>query len=397
MRKTFRRKRPPGQSDDRCCNQSEWLPLPAPVENQSITTACLLIKEPIGKAQCKKCGLVQRVYEESLGESDYYEMQYRGYYDRPATLQHHKARYTKMIEWIASSITKTSIDDIIDIGCGQGGAMIALKETYSDSLIEGLEPSVQNSEYAKSLGFNTSCLRMGGDTVLDKKYDLAISIYVAQHVLDPIDFFKGVRKTLKSDGIAAIVIPNGNVPNIELLWSDQNYAFTADMLVKIAKKAGMQLISLHKSPEGISTSWLIIFRNEITYDSKHKNLTMPEFDTKKIYAARCNYLNSFSKLDQYLCGKVKAANRVINFGASFWSSILAAYCPNYWELVDFCTVDNGDGEIMGKRVHPFESIDVTNNDRIIIALAKKGQQYISDRLAKEKNILCVTWYNVIDC
>ena len=379
-----------------CCGTCDWLPLPAPVKNQSITTACVLVKEPIGKAQCANCGLVQRIYEDCLGETDYYETRYKGYYERPATLEYHKTRYKKMVDWIYEGIGGCQVGSILDIGCGQGGAMLALQDRYSKVKIDGLEPSVQNSNDAKKFGFNVICSRMGEAITLEKKYDLAIAIYVAQHVLNPVDFFKGVKNSLTENGIAAIVIPNGNIPNIELLWSDQNYAFTANQLISLSEKAGLRFDSLHKSPDEISTSWLVIFKKDNSASKSTTGIQVPEFDKIKLYKKRCAYLEKFNELDEYLCNKVNSSQRVINFGASFWASILAAYCPKYWDLVDFCTVDNDKGEIMGKKVLPFNTINLSSDDSLTIALAKSPQKALFKRFKELYNIEAITWHQIID-
>lgn len=379
------------------CGESEWLPLPTPAENQSITTACVMVKQSLGKAQCKNCGLVQRVDEKCLGETDYYETNYQGYYSRPATMEYHKKRYERMINWISSAITPLNPEKILDVGCGQGGAMLATQDVYPNALIEGLEPSIQNSKQAEEFGFKTICSRMGESIVLDKKYNLAISIYVAQHVLDPIDFFKGVKNNLEENGVCAVVVPNGNIPNIELLWSDQNFAFTADQVVSLAEKAGLQLISLFESPEGISPSWLVILGNNLTQKLDNQGIEIPITDKNKLYKQKCDYLNSFIVLDKYLCEKSRKKDRVINFGASFWTSILATYCPNYWKLVDFCTVNGDQGEIMGKEVLPFEEIIPKEKDAIVVALAKDAQKTVAQRLLKENNIEAITWFDIVEC
>lgn len=374
------------------CGNNEWLDIPSANPNQSLTTACVVVNEPIGKAQCKECGLVQRINEDFMGNTRYYEEQYEGYYTRPGAEQFHALRYNKMCDWIISSIGNLNSTNILDAGCGQGGAMVCLKEKFPNSNITGLEPSIDNAEYAEKLGFKVIKSRLGEDSKINNKYDLIVSIYVAQHVVDPIDFFKGVKNILTENGLVAVVIPKAEVPNIELVWSDQNYSFCAEHLINLAQKAGLHFISLHDSPEGISPSWLVILGKEPK--TSEKTIQVPKVDFDILYKQRCHYMESYKKLDEFLCNKAKIFDRVINFGASFWTSILAAYCPNYWDKVNFCTVDNADGKIMGKDVIPTEKANLTEKDMVVLGVQTKAQLKLLERF-NEKNITSIIWCNFI--
>lgn len=380
------------------CGNKEWLNILSANEKQSLTTACVVVDEPIGKAQCKKCGLVQRINEEFMGNARYYEEQYEGYYSRPGADKFHAIRYNSMIDWIAGAIEPFTPQNILDVGCGQGGAMACLKEKFQNSNISGLEPSLDNAKFAKNLGFDVFENRLGENTKLNNQFDLIVSIYVAQHVIDPVDFFKGIKKILMQKGLAAIVIPKSEIPNIELLWSDQNFSFCAEHLVYLVKKAGLNFVSLHDSPESISPSWLIILSKEINADTKklqERSLDIPKIDFDSLYKKRYHYMDSFKKLDDFLCNKTKIFDRVINFGASFWTSILAVYCPNYWQKVDFCTADNASGNIMGKKVISTEQANLTTNDLLVLGVQTNAQLKLFERFRNE-SITSVIWCNFIE-
>jgi SAM-dependent methyltransferase len=341
-------------NNNRCvsCGSDKWLNIPSANTSQSLTTACVLVNEPIGKAQCQKCGLVQRINEKFLGNTRYYEENYEGYYSRPGAEKFHAIRYNLMCDWIITAITPFSPDTILDVGCGQGGAMVCLRKRYPASDIFGIEPSVDNALRAEKNGFKIINTKLGDDTEINKQVDLVVAIYVLQHVSDPLDFLKGVKKYLNPNGFAAFIIPKSEVPNIELVWSDQNFSFCAEHTINLAKKAGLDTVSLHENPEGISPSWLAIFKGDTTKDkgmSGEKKFSLQKIDYKLLYKQRCQYMEAFKELDRFLCSKAKFFKRIINFGASFWTSILAAYCPNYWQKVEFCIVDNDWGEIMGKK------------------------------------------------
>ena len=384
-------------NDSKCilCGNDNWLPLPSPGDGQSLTTAGVVVNTPIGKAHCNTCGIVQKVYEEALAQQNFYETEYAGYYKRPATEAYHRKRYLKIVEWIDESIAPCRPESILDVGCGQGGAMRVLRNVYPKAKVVGLEPSRHNAHIAEKIGFEVYKKKLGENVCLNQKFDVAIAIYVLQHVLDPVDFLKGLKRNLKPGGVAAIVVPNGNRPNIELLWSDQNFAFTAKHLMDLSRLCGFRLLGLYSSPEEISTSWMAVLEND---DSEghvpRQKIELPEENIASVYDARVRYLNSFQAIDHYLCEQLEGKVRVINFGASFWTSILAVYCPRYWSLVDFCAVDGAEGTIYGKKVIAFERIVLSPEDGLTLGVAKDAQERLCHRFLG-KGIQPVTWHQLV--
>jgi SAM-dependent methyltransferase len=359
------------------CGSSVWAGLPSPNPKASLTTACTVVESPLGKAHCTSCGLVQKVYEQALGATEFYEKEYSGYYDRPGTAAYHDERYRLMVEWIQGALGGWAPGSVIDVGCGQGGAMRGLQAVYPRIPIVGLEPSTANAAHARSLGFQVYNQRLGAESRLGASFDLAVAIYVLQHVLDPVDFLKGVRNLLDEGGRAAVIVPNGDVPNIELLWSDQNFAFTAGNLFTLAERSGLVPVSLGKSPEGLSTSWLLLLEKGSQPFNAPPAATQTSSD--QLLRERTAFLNGFIELDMFLCRETAGSTRVINFGASYWSSILAVYCPRYWERVAFCAVDGGGGTLLGKPVIDIAGIALGEGDALVPGLARGGQEALRRR------------------
>lgn len=386
-------------NNNRCvsCGSDKWINIPSANPIQSLTTACVVVNEPIGKAQCKKCGLVQRIHEKFMGNTRYYEEKYEGYYSRPGSDNFHTIRYNLMCDWIINATARFRPGAILDAGCGQGGAMLCLRERYPASDIFGIEPSVANALRAEKHGFKIIKTKLGDDTEIKKQVDLVVAIYVLQHVSDPVDFFKGVKKYLNPNGLAAFIIPKSEVPNIELLWSDQNFSFCAEHIISLAERAGLNIVSLHENPEGISPSWLAIFKNDRKNDKSMREeecLPMQKIDYELLYKQRCQYMAAFNELDHFLCSKAKLFKRIINFGASFWTSILAVYCPTYWQKVDFCIVDNECGEIMGKKVIPIKQANLSARDMVVLGVQTQAQLKLFERFDGE-SITSIIWCNFI--
>lgn len=84
------------------CGSNDWRDLPNPVRGRSVTTAGRILDKSLGKAQCSKCGFVQRIHAQFLGYTDYYQQDYANYYSRPGTNQFHTQRYRVLVEWMFS-------------------------------------------------------------------------------------------------------------------------------------------------------------------------------------------------------------------------------------------------------------------------------------------------------
>src|ERR1700682_3706841 len=181
------------------CGSTVWLDLPNPVDGRAVTTAGRIIDESLGKSQCAVCGFVQRIQARFLGHTDYYEQDYAKYYNRPGTTQFHKARYQMMAEWMASALGRIAPSTILDVGCGQGWAMEAMKTLYPSAVIEGLEPSHHNARVAREKGFAVYESRVGEGALPGTKYDMVYSNNVIQHVTNARDFVASLKEMISED------------------------------------------------------------------------------------------------------------------------------------------------------------------------------------------------------
>lgn len=326
------------------CGSTEWLPLPNPVETQAVTTAGRIVNESLGKSQCVACGFVQRVQARFLGHTDYYEQDYAKYYDRPGTAQFHAARYRVLAEWMASILGPMKPERILDVGCGQGWAMEAMKSIYPEANIEGLEPSHFNSRVARDKGFVVYESRVGEGEKPRAGYDLVFSNNVIQHVTNAREFLASLKELVGEHGAIVITCPDGSVPNIEILWADQNFSFLPAHLARLCDEIGFEVISWYPSPPSPSVppAQMLFLSCDATVRPDRSGVPVPNSSPEEVYKAKSEYLSSFKLIDDYLCASVQDRARVFNFGASYWSTILAAYCPRYWTMVSACVVDKAD-------------------------------------------------------
>jgi len=368
------------------CGSFEWWDLPNPAPGRSVTTAGRIISESLGKAQCARCGFAQRIHAQFLGFTDYYEQDYADYYNRPGTTQFHASRYAVLAQWMASVLGRFNPSRILDVGCGQGWAMEAMKTIYPDAIIEGLEPSHFNSQVARDKGFSVFEGILGAAALPQVPYDLVFSNNVIQHVTNAREFVTLLKGVVGENGVLIITCPDGSLPNIEILWGDQNFSFLPVHLMRLCEDIGFEVISWFQSPSSPSVPPAQMF-----FLSKNRNMQpaiagtrVPTPEAKEVYEARCGYLNSFSAIDEYLCSATEDCANVFNLGASYWSSVLAAYCPRYWERVSGCVVegtDSVDREFLDKRVLQLGTVRPTDQDALVFGTSPATHKALSERFS----------------
>ena len=377
------------------CGGDNWLNLPDPVPHRAITTAGRIVNEPLGKAQCAECGFVQRIHARFLGDTDYYEQDYAKYYERPGTTQFHLARYRVLAEWMTSVLPATSYRRILDVGCGQGWAMEAMKGFYPEATIEGLEPSTFNSEVARAKGFQVYEARAGKAALPENKYDLVFSNNVIQHVTNAREFVESLKEIVTDDGVIVITCPDGSIPNIEILWSDQNFSFLPAHLIRLCEESGLEEIRWFSSPPSPSVppaQMLLLSKGNGLKEGK-PGMSVPTANLQDVYEAKCDYLNSFGKIDSHIGARTEACANVYNFGASYWSSILATYCPTYWPTVSACLVEdtgNIEPQFLDKSVAALDQLQRNENDALVLGTSPATHQALRSRFHSSWKTI-VTW------
>jgi SAM-dependent methyltransferase len=374
------------------CGKNEWRGIPDPAADRSITTAGIIIDRGLAKSQCMGCGLIARTGEEFVGRSNYYEARYADYYRRPGAPVYEARRYRVMATWLKDAIPDLNPRTILDVGCGAGWSMTAVKKDFPDALIEGIEPSTANSELAKASGFKVHTFKVGTGSAPGSTYDLIYSNNVLTHVLDPVAFLSGLKDMLDSDGRIAIVTVDSTVPSNELLWCDNNYSYLPMHVVRLAEAAGLTPLHFEENPDDITilNKQLMVLgkrgRGDATIDAVRSRATV----LGDLHQQRCEYMDSWRKTNDSLAESIRPYTRVINFGASMWSWLLAGFCPDYWNKVDFCTVDDYGGNCVDRTVVPFGEIEFRSGDCVALGVNPQTQDAFKARF-KTAPPDVVTW------
>jgi SAM-dependent methyltransferase len=374
------------------CNSNNWIPLSGPAESQSVTTSARIIPQPLGKSVCSQCGLTQRTGAPFLGSTSYYEEDYASYYERPGSEEYHKKRSQQLVDWMNSFLLKCfNFKKVLDVGCGQGWAMDIMRTQWKDTIISGIEPSEYNAAIARKKGHRVYEGKIENINVEDK-FDLVYSNNVIQHVNNVRAFIDSLRRLLTKDGMIIITCPDGHRPNIELFFSDHNYSFLSDNLIQIGNSLGFNRSIWDASEDNPSLppAQLIMLTNNPLHSSREQYYTQREaLNIHHVIARKIEYINSITDLGIFLGRQISGYANVYNFGASFWTSVLAAYCRDYWGRVNACIVDtnNNGEEFMGKNIIGLESIHNKQDSVIVLGTSPATHSLLTAKLEKDYKVI----------
>lgn len=119
-----------------------------------------------------------------------------------------------LLEILNSIDTKFNITEminILEIGSGAGAFMKHLKteldkKDVSYNIEAGdIEPHQINDQ---NLGFKCNFLDAQAEFILDKKYDIIISIELIEHIENPFHFVREIAKNLTENGVVLLTTPN---------------------------------------------------------------------------------------------------------------------------------------------------------------------------------------------
>lgn len=207
---------------------------------------------------CKKCGLI---YINPRMTKDGYKLYYEDEY-RSKTINNGEKgsgfRVEKLHEttrghgrFLGELIKKyLNIPGVImEVGSGPGGVLYGLKEILNREVV-GIEPSLEESDYANKVGIKTYHTLME-DFEGVEKYAAVVSTQSLNHYLDPKFFFTWSYNSLLENGILVLEVMNfrqqlkkaGKFKNAVKI--DHVYMYTPEVLKDFVKSAGFEILDFH--------------------------------------------------------------------------------------------------------------------------------------------------------
>ena len=222
--------------------------------------------------KCKKCGLLySNPRPKQSVISSYYPDEYWDMGNNNGIMETKiKKIVHRFINKISFKMTlppKTS-GKVLDIGCGDGKALLKLKEEGWDTY--GVEISDLAAEYVRNtygLNIFTGIVEDAG--FKDDFFDAIILSHVIEHLSDPKTTLTEVNRILKNEGILVISAPNANsfeVKHFKKYWIGWDlprhfYHFTPNTITSLLNKVGFDVVNIKydNNPNNILSSLKYIF------------------------------------------------------------------------------------------------------------------------------------------
>ena len=362
------------------CGGSQRIALPDPGP-RSMTSDWRVVEERLARTLCASCGLVRRDPTASTGAA-FYAADYALYAHAPGGARE-KARQEEYARWIAQA-TGRRPRRVLDVGCGNGTLLRALRAYWPDAELLGCDPSADSVAQGSGDGLRI-WTGTASDLPHDLNADLVIAVNVIEHTIDPMAFLTALHGALHSDGRMVIVCPDGGRPGLDLLFVDHVFSFARDHLAALLPPAGFQCVSVSGAPGPLGSFQMAIGRR------REATRARPVSAPPRLDGVR-RYLERWRQLDDRLQSRMSGS--AVCFGAGEAAGLLRAYAPRAWASVRACTVDGDSRGRYGELpMIPLDSIP--DGETLLVGVRPADQPRVAERLAARFTRV-VTWYDLVD-
>ena len=99
-------------------------------------------------------------------------------------------------QYIANYLKNKDYCNLLDVGCGSGALLSAVKNTCPDIKLYGLDVSKYAAEHASQFA-EVYAGNLKDAKYSDNQFDVIATYHVIEHVKDPIPFLKNIKRILK--------------------------------------------------------------------------------------------------------------------------------------------------------------------------------------------------------
>ena len=294
--------------------------------------------------ECEKCGFCfsemdasQEIFNDSYVNCNVYS-EAEGLRNVTETLD---LRFSYIVD-LVNRVSKNKNISIIDIGCGGGELLFALKEAGFTNIV-GLDPSDRSVEHLKMLGIHGQCGSIFNELFVEDRYDVVISTAVVEHVYDLNGYIDKLKALMKSDGYIILNAPaaEGFVESMLPIPNNFNQEhinfFSKASLDNLMKKH--KFIRCNNDPYVISfgEKHIIGIYNLSESDEMHISKDDKSFDLIKRYLD-CYKMNQRHQ-EEMIRSLLQSDTRIVIFGAGSYTKQLIKKFPLLSDRVLFY-VDN---------------------------------------------------------
>ena len=319
------------------CGGSEWLSLPNPRPDRSMLSDLRVLDVPLDKHACLACGLVRRP---SMGRQGLFESGY-ALYDHAPGAPRESARQNAYAMWLASQLDHPP-RSVLDLGCGNGSLLLALRQQWPGAELRGIDPSQESVGRAREAGVDARCGSVGA--VRLEPVDLVVSVNVVEHVEDPVTFMRSMATLVSPGGSILLACPDGGRAWLELLFVDHLWSFAVSHLARIACAADLGVVGWTMAPPALGSFQLL----RLSRDRTAEPVAASSESAVELTKAKQRYLEAWGSLDQHLLESSGGASSLACFGIGEAAALLRAYAPDTWKRVKVCVVDNPEQRVFGE-------------------------------------------------
>lgn len=166
---------------------------------------------------------------------------------------------------------------LLDIGCGTGRFLEALRSNFPNWNLYGLEPNKSAAAFARRKGLQVTTGFIEDSNFQDGSIDLILLHHVLEHIEHPLFFLEKCSALLKKGGYIIIAVPNHNSPLARIFgkhWYHMDiprhlFFFTPTTLQNLIKKAGFSVVRLETEP--LRGSFINSLKYKMRIKPKKKN------------------------------------------------------------------------------------------------------------------------------
>jgi SAM-dependent methyltransferase len=327
------------------------------------------------KRTCLACSCAMRVRPVDARFFDDYAL-----YAHDAGGQFEVRRQDSYAAWIAS--VAEAPESVFEAGCGNGSLMLALRKWWPSAELTGCEPARGAAEHAHRAGLDVEIGYLEDAESAKSPTELALSVNVLEHVPDPVSFLRALARRARRDVV--VVCPNGEVPNIELLFSDHLSSLTRSNLAILFAAAGLRVVRQEAAPASLGEFIITVGRST-------QSVTIPRLAQPPVVRARFDYLRAWEMLDDQLIARI-GNSAVTCFGAGEAAALLRTYAPQSWAHVEACTADEFTETAFGKI--PVVAYETLPPRTILLGTRPSVQPALTTRLVHDGHRV-VSWSDLI--
>ncbi len=264
---------------------------------------------------CSKCSLVQTLKNINVGK---YYLDYQYSVGQSATANNFMKKLARNINKKYFSNKKNK--NILEIGSSDGCQLNEFKKLKFS--VTGCEPSKSLSEVAARRKIKTINSMFTADTIKKlekKKFDIILLSYTFDHLQNPKDFLKNIKKLLNRDGILVIEVHDLDkiFKNIEFCLFEHEHSIylNRETAKKILAFLGFKIINFNIVSEKDRRANSLLFVAKLSNNRLEDSTKLAQTSSINFVEFKKNIKSGISNLDKFIGKAKKNGEKVAGYGA----------------------------------------------------------------------------------